>query len=173
MCWINATNKSFSVHYIYICVYMISLDWYKLTMAFEARMNIGYIPSFSLFFEFVYYLVSQWRITTRTVELFGGALSPTRRVPSPTSCLYSSCSFYYLFILSLSPSRQRLWHSICGIRAGDIDRRAPTARTHCIPSWRKRKGCYVSSAVSGTLPDTIEQSNHMRPFRATVQKFPL
>ena len=49
-------------------------------MAFEARMNIGYIPSLSLFFEFVYYLVSQWRITTRSVELFGGALPPTRRV---------------------------------------------------------------------------------------------
>ena len=31
----------------------------------------------------------------------------------------------------------------------------------------------LMSVVNGTLPDTIEQSNHMRPFRTTLQKFSL
>ena len=53
------------------------------------------------------------------------------------------------------PSRQRAWHSICGIRAGVNHRSPPTARRHGIPSWRKGYSCQRSMARSLTLQNRV------------------
>ena len=53
-------------------------------------------------------------------------------------------------------------------------RRHPQQATYRAQAWHPFLGQEGPlSAVNGTLPDTIEQLDHMRPFRATLQKYPL